>query len=688
MILEPILSIKYILIFSIIFIISILICLYYKIKSLYLRILTFLVFFIFILNPKIEKRHSEYHKDIVILVSDMTQSVVETKKASEVLSIYKSLSDQLTNMDDIEQINIKLANNKETGKYNEEEIKTYLFKEVNNVIKNINIERLSGIIVITDGQIHDFHNYNKILSKIPIHFILVGNKNEKDRILQTANVPKYSVLGKKYEVKINILDNIDKENLKTDFYLNNKLIDTKFLSPNKEHKIPLPKLSTGKNILEIKTEETNIEISKLNNYKIHEINGIQDKLKVMLISGEPNMGLRNLRNILNSDPNIELLHFTILRPPTKRDLTPVKELSLIPFPTQELFAADISKFNLIIFDQYGLQGILPNKYLDNISKFVISGGALLDIVGKKHLTKDSLINSPIKQILPTNPLESISNNKFRAELTKLGKRHPITNNLKNNYTEKPWGEWSNYTKSQLISGKALLHYNDSPLLVVDNVGKGRVAQILSNESWVWQKSLNDKGPLIQLMRNTIQWLLKNPKLEENSFSFYQENNSIKIRLNSISTGDISTKIISPNKKSISLVLKDAGNGIYEGEFKARERGKYQIIWKDKIKYFILNNMNNKEIEEITSTDYKIKNYVEKNNEDIENFNIAWTSEAIPKIIKIYNNKVLGGQNWIGILEKNLPKVLEGSKTQLFKWYIILLLLSFLIFLSWYKEGKN
>ena len=300
MILEPILSIKYILIFSIIFIISIIICLYYNIKSIYLRILTFLVFFIFILNPKIEKRHSEYHKDIVILVSDMTQSVVETRKASEVLSIYKSLSDQLTNMGDIEQINIKLDNNKKTDKYNEEEIKTYLFKEVNNVIKNINIERLSGIIVITDGQIHDLYNYNKILSKIPIHFILVGNKNEKDRILQTANVPKYSVLGKKYEIKINILDNIDKENLKTDFYLNNKLIDTKYLSPNKEHKVPLPKLSTGKNILEIKTEETNIEISKLNNYKIHEINGIQDKLKVMLISGEPNMGLRNLRNILNT----------------------------------------------------------------------------------------------------------------------------------------------------------------------------------------------------------------------------------------------------------------------------------------------------------------------------------------------------------------------------------------------------
>ena len=191
-----------------------------------------------------------------------------------------------------------------------------------------------------------------------------------------------------------------------------------FLAPNKNHKIKLPTLSIGKNIFEIRVEETDLEVSKLNNYKIHEINGIQDKLKVMLISGEPNMGLRNLRNILNSDPNIELLHFTILRPPTKRDLTPVKELSLIPFPTQELFAADISKFNLIIFDQYGLQGILPPKYLENISKFVVSGGALLDIVGKKHLSEDSLINSPIKQILPTTPLESITNNSFSGNINR------------------------------------------------------------------------------------------------------------------------------------------------------------------------------------------------------------------------------------------------------------------------------
>ena len=688
MVFDPILQIKYIFIFSIFFILSIIICHYHKIKHLYLRVLTFLVFLIFILNPQIDKKNAQHHKDIVIVVSDMTQSIIETRKAKEVETIRKDLSSQLKEIGNIEQINIKLNNNRKIEQYKVKEIETSLFKELNNVINGLNIERLSGIIIITDGQIHDLHNYNKLLSKTPIHYILVGNKNEKDRILKTTNIPKYAVLGKKYEISVNITDNIEKKDLKTDFYLNEQLFDTKYLSPNKSYKIPLPTLSIGKNILEIRTEETNIEISKLNNYQTYEIEGIQDKLKVMLISGEPNMGLRNLRNILNSDPNIELLHFTILRPPTKRDLTPVKELSLIPFPTQELFAADISKFNLIIFDQYGLQGILPPKYLDNISKFVVSGGALLDIVGKKHLTKDSLINSPIKQILPTIPLENLSNKSFKPELTKVGKRHPITNKLKDNYKEKPWGEWTNYTRSQLTSGKVLLHYENDPLLVVDNVGKGRVVQILSSDSWIWQKSLDNKGPLIELIRNIIQWLLKNPKLDENFISLNKENNLIKIKLNSISSGDIYAKIVTPSKKSLKFKLKDTGNGIFEGEFKSLERGKFQMIWQDKTKYFIINDMNNKEVEEITSTDYKIKSYVEKNNTFTKNFNILWNDQSTPKVLRIYNNKILGGKNWIGVIEKNVPKISENSKQKLFNWYTIFMFLVFLIFLSWYKEGRN
>ena len=191
----------------------------------------------------------------------MTQSIIETEKAKEVETIRKDLSSQLKEIGNIEQINIKLNNNEKNKQSNSKEIKTSLFKEVNNLINNLNIDRLSGIIVITDGQIHDLHNYNKLLSKTPIHYILVGNKNEKDRILKIKNVPNYAVVGKKYEILIKVLDNFNTKDLKTDFYLNEQLFDTKYLSPNKSYKIPLPTLSIGKNILEIRTEETNIEIS-------------------------------------------------------------------------------------------------------------------------------------------------------------------------------------------------------------------------------------------------------------------------------------------------------------------------------------------------------------------------------------------------------------------------------------------
>mgnify|MGYP001241378417 CR=1 FL=1 len=631
---EPLIPIHHIIFFSIIFIIILAISQYLKIKNLILRILTFLIFLIFISNPQIEKKNTELYKDLVIIVSDFTESILETKKDKEVLLVQKSLNEQLNNLNNIAIINITLSNDKEDKGSNEKEMKTLLFKKINKTINNININRLSGVIVITDGQVHDFNNFNKLLSNTPLHYVLVGEQNEKDRVLNAKNVPEYAVLGRENYIFINIKNNINKNKLKTEIYLDEKLVDTKFFSPNKDYKYALPSLHLGKNILEIKTEESVSEISTLNNSKIFEINGIQDKLKVMLISGEPNMGLRNLRNILNSDPNIELLHFTILRPPTKRDLTPVKELSLIPFPTQELFAADISKFNLIIFDQYGLQGILPSKYLENISKFVISGGALLDITGKKYLTKDSLINSPIKQILPTSPIENFDKNKFRPKLTKLGKRHPITNKLNKNYFNNPWGHWTSFTRSKLISGKALLHYDGAPLLVVDNVGKGRVAQLLSNQTWIWQKSLNDKGPLIELLRNTIQWLLKNPKMEENFIKFFKEYDVIKVRLNSLSSGDIVTKVTTPSNKSFKLALKDNSNGVFEGEFKSEETGKFKITFNNKVKNFIVNTLDNKEIKEIVSTDYVIKEYMKKNNKETKNFNILWNNSTSPKIVKV------------------------------------------------------
>ena len=111
------------------------------------------------------------------------------------------------------------------------------------------------------------------------------------------------------------------------------------------------------------------------------IEGIREKLRVLLVSGEPHAGERTWRNLLKSDANVDLVHFTILRPPEKQDGTPINELSLIAFPTRELFQQKIKEFDLIIFDRYANQSVLPSTYFDNIVRYVREGGAVLVAAG-------------------------------------------------------------------------------------------------------------------------------------------------------------------------------------------------------------------------------------------------------------------------------------------------------------------
>jgi hypothetical protein len=129
--------------------------------------------------------------------------------------------------------------------------------------------------------------------------------------------------------------------------------------------VPIP--HAGPNIVEIEASPLDGELTPINNRAVVSIDGVRDKLRVLLVSGEPHAGERTWRNLLKSDASVDLVHFTILRPPEKQDGTPINELSLIAFPTRELFQQKIAEFQLIIFDRYARQGVLPLIYFDNIA---------------------------------------------------------------------------------------------------------------------------------------------------------------------------------------------------------------------------------------------------------------------------------------------------------------------------------
>ena len=279
--------------------------------------------------------------------------------------------------------------------------------------------------------------------------------------------------------------------------------------------MPIP--HAGPNIVEIEASPLENELTPINNRAVVSIDGVRDKLRVLLVSGEPHAGERTWRNLLKSDASVDLVHFTILRPPEKQDGTPINELSLIAFPTRELFQQKINEFQLIIFDRYARQGVLPIIYFDNIARYVRDGGAVLVAAGPDYASPTSIWRTPLDVVLPAEPTGDITEAPFRARLTELGKRHPVTRGLEGADSRSaaleplvPAGRYAAPTRAPSV----MQGPDDKPLLVLSREGEGRVALLLSDHIWLWARGYEGGGPHLDLLRRLSHWLMKQPDLEE------------------------------------------------------------------------------------------------------------------------------------------------------------------------------
>ena len=292
---------------------------------------------------------------------------------------------------------------------------TMLFGPLGAGLADVPPERIGAVIMLTDGQVHDVPvNRDALGNAAPLHVLLSGRDGERDRRLVVDTAPRFGIVGEEQTVRYRVLDDgaAPGGRIRVTVTRDGNPLSTEMVTAGAPEELTVEIAHGGPNILEFEAEPLAGELTEVNNRAVAAIEGIRENLRVLLVSGEPHAGERTWRNLLKSDAAVDLVHFTILRPPEKQDGTPINQLSLIAFPTRELFSEKIDQFDLIVFDRYQHRGVLPILYFDNIARYVRDGGAVLVAAGPDYASDGSLYDTPLSPILPAAPTGKVTEDPF------------------------------------------------------------------------------------------------------------------------------------------------------------------------------------------------------------------------------------------------------------------------------------
>ncbi len=631
-------------------------------------------------NPTIRQEARQPLNDIAVLVIDQTQSQV---LAGRIAQTEKAVSDVKQRIAQLPNTELRVVT--VTSGLVTEGGGTKLFAALNRAVADIPKDRYAGAIMITDGQVHDIPQNLANLSA-PVHSLITGSKSESDRRIVIDRSPHFGIVGQDQSLQFHVEES-DRSitNVQVSIQVAGEEPSLLNVTPGEVNDAQIPIKHAGQNVVELSTALRNGELSTQNNRTVSVIEGIRDRLRVLLVSGQPHPGERTWRNLLKADTSVDLVHFTILRPPEKQDGTPTKELSLIAFPTRELFIDKLDQFDLVIFDRYRRQAILPDAYIANIAEYVRKGGALLVASGPDYADSDGLYSTPLADILPAAPTGDVSEAPFKPTITNQGNRHPVTQNLPNSNNGKPtWGRWFRLIDSNVASSAETLMsgVDGKPLLVLAHAGEGRVAQLLSDHGWLWARGYEGGGPQTELLRRMAHWLMKEPDLEEEFLSAKQVGSDIVIERRSMADSAKPATITAPSGKTETKTLSLASPGLFTAKLSAGEAGLYTLTDGTLQAAAAIGNADAKEATEIRATAEKLAHVASATGGAL-----IWLENGNPRISKAAPGQIMAGASWLNLRDNNIYRVTAVKEIPLFSTLLSLALLLIAASAMWLREGR-
>jgi hypothetical protein len=634
-------------------------------------------------NPSFTREDREPLSSVAVVVIDKSPSQNFGTRNQETAKAKEALVDSLKKIRGLE---VRVV---EAGQADGETDGTRLFGALSSALSDVPVERVAGAFLITDGRVHDIPaNATALGFQAPVHALITGAKDERDRRIAISAAPRFGIVGQTQTITYRLDDQgVTGERAKIVVRRDGDVINERTLQSGQTANVEIDIKHAGPNIVEIEASPLENELTLVNNRAVVAIDGVRDRLRVLLVSGEPHSGERTWRNLLKSDASVDLVHFTILRPPEKQDGTPINELSLIAFPTRELFQQRINEFQLIIFDRYARQGVLPIPYFENMARYVRAGGAVLVSAGPDYASTSSIWRTPLDSVLPAEPV-GVTEKPFYAHLSDAGKRHPVTRGLEGSASEPP--HWSRFFRTvetrNSVTPPVMTGADGKPLLLLSRFGEGRVALLLTDHIWLWARGYEGGGPHLDLLRRMSHWLMKQPDLDEEALRMKIQGHDLVVERQTMADSVTPVTVTSPSGATRELTLSAGDPGEWRATMPANELGLWQATDGTLKALINVGPTNPKEFSEVTSTTEMLKPLAQATGGDARRI-VDGGSLDMPRVVPVRSSSIFRGDGWMGVKMRDASVVKGVGVLPMFAGLIGLLLLLGAFAATWLREGR-
>ncbi len=669
-------------------------------RGTWIRAVLFVLLLATLTGPRLEREVRAMLPDIAVLVVDHSASMSVGHRAALAAAAEQSIRTQAASLPGLELRTVDVPEAGQDG--------TRLFAALDRALATVPAEQLSAVLAVTDGQVHDTP---ATPATAPFHALLAGAGEEHDRRLRLIEAPEFGVVGGTVAIR-GVVDDLGAgpkaDSVRLTLTRDDATPIVQTVAVGQPWTVRLPITREGPTVVEITADPWAGEASGINNRVNLTVNGVRDRLRVLLVSGEPNPGERTWRRLLKSDPAVDLVHFTILRSAEKDDLTPIDELALITFPTQELFQDKIKQFDLIIFDRVANRGFLPLPYLRNVANYVREGGALLVEVGPEFASPDSLDATPLRPVLPAHAwpqdvdgadmttVAGLREGAFKPAVTAIGARHPVTEGLPD---ATRWGSWYRRLLPDPASGAghavAVMATPDDapggagPLLLLDHVGRGRVAMLMTDQAWLWSRGHDGGGPQAELLRRVAHWLMRQPALEEERLSATLDGGVLRVERHTLSDAAPPTLTVTAPDGSTSehpMIAVPGSPGVATARLDAAAPGVWRVADGQHVAFAAARLGNAKEFEDLRATATVLGPRAAASGGGVAWLAGADGSARVPDLRRTEPGRRAAGDGWAGLPVRGAQRVTGRNSRPLLPAAILLPILLAALALTWLGEA--